>query len=205
MNLAEVIQRGTAAARPAATAVPSGCIYYSTDTATTDRSNGTTWETIADAGTGGASDWEFTLTKSADQTVTNSDVLVDATDLLKAVLANEVWLFEFAIAYSGTNASADYKWALNCSAGTMTGCAIQACLSTANAAQTTGVAFNASANAGTASGTDAVSGIRPLWIRAILVFTTNCNFTFQFAQNVTTAAQSVTTKQNSIMRCKKIM
>lgn len=48
-RLQDVIQRGTAAARPLATAVAPGTLYYSTDTVTTDRSNGTIWETFADA------------------------------------------------------------------------------------------------------------------------------------------------------------
>src|SRR5882672_6877439 len=39
-RLQDVIQRGTAAARPLATAVAPGTLYYSTDTATTDRSGG---------------------------------------------------------------------------------------------------------------------------------------------------------------------
>lgn len=49
-RLQDVILRGTAAARPAATAVAPGTLYYSTDTQATDRSNGTTWETYSDAG-----------------------------------------------------------------------------------------------------------------------------------------------------------
>lgn len=48
-RLQDVIQRGLAAARPLATAVADGTLYYSTDTATTDRSNGTTWQTYADS------------------------------------------------------------------------------------------------------------------------------------------------------------
>lgn len=49
-RLQDVIQRGLAAARPLATAVAPGTLYYSTDTATTDRSDGTTWATYADGG-----------------------------------------------------------------------------------------------------------------------------------------------------------
>jgi hypothetical protein len=47
-RLQDVIQRGTSAARPAATTVAPGTVYYSTDLSTTDRSDGTTWQTIAD-------------------------------------------------------------------------------------------------------------------------------------------------------------
>jgi len=51
-RLQDVILRGTAAARPLATAVSVGTLYYSTDTATTDRSTGLVWETYADANSG---------------------------------------------------------------------------------------------------------------------------------------------------------
>lgn len=50
MNLEDVIRRGLAAARPVATSVPAGTLYYSTDTATTDRSTGLVWETYSDIG-----------------------------------------------------------------------------------------------------------------------------------------------------------
>lgn len=48
-RLQDVILRGTSGARPLATAVSVGTLYYSTDTATTDRSDGTNWQTYADA------------------------------------------------------------------------------------------------------------------------------------------------------------
>lgn len=54
-RLQDVILRGTAAARPLATAVAPGTLYYSTDTVTTDRSTGAVWETYADSGAGAAS------------------------------------------------------------------------------------------------------------------------------------------------------
>lgn len=53
-RLQDVILRGTSGARPLATAVAPGTLYYSTDTSTTDRSDGTTWDTYADGGGVGA-------------------------------------------------------------------------------------------------------------------------------------------------------
>src|SRR5213596_2274111 len=53
-RLQDVILRGLAAARPLATAVAPGTLYDSSDTATTDRSTGTAWETYADTGAAGA-------------------------------------------------------------------------------------------------------------------------------------------------------
>jgi hypothetical protein len=51
-RLQDVILRGLAASQPLATAVAPGTLYYSTDTAVTERSDGTTWEDYSDAGAG---------------------------------------------------------------------------------------------------------------------------------------------------------
>lgn len=61
-RLQDVILRGTSGARPAANTVAPGTLYYSTDTATTDRSDGVNWQTYADTGGGAAS---VTVTKLA--------------------------------------------------------------------------------------------------------------------------------------------
>lgn len=50
-RLQDVIQRGLAASKPAATTVAPGTLYYNTDTQITERSDGTTWESYSDAGT----------------------------------------------------------------------------------------------------------------------------------------------------------
>lgn len=63
-RLQDVILRGTAGARPLATAVSAGTLYYSTDTATTDRSNGTIWQTYADSGGSGGTSSGITLLPS---------------------------------------------------------------------------------------------------------------------------------------------
>lgn len=49
-RLQDVLLRGLAASRPAATTVANGTLYYSTDTSTTDQSDGATWSTFADGG-----------------------------------------------------------------------------------------------------------------------------------------------------------
>ncbi len=48
-RLQDVIQRGTAASRPLATAVAPGTLYFSTDTAIIERSDGTTWQAYSAA------------------------------------------------------------------------------------------------------------------------------------------------------------
>jgi len=52
-RLQDVILRGTSGARPLATTVAPGTLYYSTDLQTTERSSGSAWETYADTGGGG--------------------------------------------------------------------------------------------------------------------------------------------------------
>jgi hypothetical protein len=51
MRLQDVIQRGTTAAKPAATTVPTGTLYNDTTLNNLQRSNGTTWDVFAGAGT----------------------------------------------------------------------------------------------------------------------------------------------------------
>lgn len=54
-RLQDVLLRGTLAARPLATEVAKGTLYYSTDVQQTHQSDGTTWDTYTDAGGGGSS------------------------------------------------------------------------------------------------------------------------------------------------------
>lgn len=51
-RLQDVILRGLAAAKPVATAVAPGTLYHSSDTFTTERSDGTIWEDYSDSGGG---------------------------------------------------------------------------------------------------------------------------------------------------------
>jgi hypothetical protein len=52
-RLQDVILRGLASTKPLATTVAPGTLFYSTDVQTTERSNGTIWESYTDAGGGG--------------------------------------------------------------------------------------------------------------------------------------------------------
>lgn len=53
MNLEDILLRGLASARPLASAVPEGTLYYSTDTAVTEQSRGSAWVTYSDSGSAG--------------------------------------------------------------------------------------------------------------------------------------------------------
>lgn len=53
-RLQDVILRGTSAAKPLATAVANGTLYYSTDLGITEQSDGTNWNDYTDGGGGTA-------------------------------------------------------------------------------------------------------------------------------------------------------
>lgn len=58
MRVSEIIQRGTLASRPAATAVVTGALYFDTTNSILYRSNGTSWESVEGAsGGGGGGSW----------------------------------------------------------------------------------------------------------------------------------------------------
>lgn len=89
MNLAEVIQRGVAASRPGATTVPIGTIYFSSDTLVTERSNGTTWDSISDGGA------------LADNAVTTAKIINDAVTYAKIQNVTDIRLLGRAAGSAG--------------------------------------------------------------------------------------------------------
>lgn len=64
-------------------------------------SDGARWATVGD--------WDQTVTKTANQTVTNNATLQNDTQLVAALLTNSVYLVEFVIIYSGNDTTGDYK------------------------------------------------------------------------------------------------
>jgi hypothetical protein len=137
-RLQDVILRGTAAARPAATAVAPGTLYYSTDTNTTDRcaDTGLTWETYADGGTGSAAVpntglCQGRLTTETGVAVSTSDRTAQATIYYTPYEGNRVALYsgsawaEFALterslALSGLTSGKNYDVFLYNNSGTLT-------------------------------------------------------------------------------------
>lgn len=86
--LSDVIQRGTRAAQPAGNTVPAGTIYYVTDETVTERSTGSAWEDISDAGGGGGGgDWTLVM-KTTDESVQSDTTLSNDTDLKFTMSAN---------------------------------------------------------------------------------------------------------------------
>jgi hypothetical protein len=82
MRLDEVILRDTRANQPAAATSNSGFIYYVTDENVTERSNGTTWEDISDAGAGAVDSDDVTYTPT---TLADWDSAADPGDVEQAL------------------------------------------------------------------------------------------------------------------------
>ena len=158
------------------------------------------------AAAGADSEWTETDTQAADQDVTNSTTLVDATSLSIAVVANEVWLIEVLLLYSGDNGSNDFKFGFAVSAGTMTG--VHQCLGLGS---TDVVADQTSSGAGATTGalnlgvSGTITTPRVAIIKGMYLVSSNSNLTFQFAQLVAAPATSVRVLAGTIMRGKRVI
>lgn len=97
-----ILLSGTAAARPAATAVPIGTEYYATDTAARWKSDGSTW--IANSGSAGAA-----VIAAASVTLTNAQVLALPSTPIQTLAAPGAGLIRIPIlAVVNLNWTADY-------------------------------------------------------------------------------------------------
>lgn len=157
-------------------------------------------------GAAGAVEWTTTVVKSIDQDVTNSITLVNDSELLLAVIANEVWLIELLVLYSGTDATGDLLWDVAVSAGVMEGALHYTGLTTGNLIISAGVALAGVANGvDIGNGTLAAHGMRPLRITGFIVFSATGTFTFRFAQNNAGVGTVARCRAGSILRAKKIL
>lgn len=156
---------------------------------------------------GGGSDWTTTLVKSGNQDVLNSNVLVNATDLTIAVLANEVWMFEAFAVYSGDSVAADFKVAFAVSAGLMNANTLWLGFNVSDAAANNlGSALAAAVTSSVALGVSASVGTaRIARGQCITTFSANGNFTLQFAQQTASPGNNARMWAGSILRGKKII
>jgi hypothetical protein len=132
-----VILRGTAAARPAATTVAPGTLYFSTDTGTTARcaDTGLTWEDYSDVGTSSSVPntglCQGRLTTETGVAISTSDRTAQSTIYFTPYLGNRVALYsgsawaEFALtekslALSGLTSGKNYDVFLYNNSGTLT-------------------------------------------------------------------------------------
>jgi len=79
-NLEDVLLRGTRAAQPLATAVPSGTLYFVTNENVTEQSNGSAWVSYSGAGLGSATFTGLTDTPSSYTGQASKAVSVKATE-----------------------------------------------------------------------------------------------------------------------------
>jgi hypothetical protein len=137
-RLQDVILRGTAAARPAATTLAPGTLYYSTDTSTTDRvaDTGLTWETYSDGGSAVSAVpntglCQGRLTTESGVGVSTSDRTSQSTIYFTPYLGNRVALYsgsawaeytltERSLALSGLTSGKNYDVFLYNNSGTLT-------------------------------------------------------------------------------------
>lgn len=158
-------------------------------------------------GSSGASDWDTTITKSVDDTVTNSATLTNDSELVTgALVSGGVYRLELFIIYSGTSATADYQWQLSLPVPTSGAVGEILGLTTTDAVSlaTLQSGINLYPNGSSSHGTDASSTKRSVVVR--ISFTANAvtAIQFKFAQNTITAANSVKTYAGSYMRFKKV-
>ena len=117
--------------------------------------NGTAWSNIGD----GNDQTQIIVRKTTDQSVTNSTVLVNDTQLSMNIGANEQWVIQYNLSANGPTA-ADFKFAVTAPAGATCSMA---------AYDPEGATAQANIGCGVASGLIAASGVDdPLWVSVII-------------------------------------
>lgn len=184
-KLEEILLQGLASARPAATAVGTGSLYFSTDTEIIEQSDGAVWSPYSGVGSG-SSYWTTELTQAADQDV-DGTTLTDSTNLQLAVTAGDVWHILLVILYSADGATNDFLWDVAVSTGNMSGNGWHNCMNGSDTANIAGLGFAEITNGtNVVAGTAAAHGIRAFQAEFTLRFSANGTFTFRFAENTST-------------------
>jgi hypothetical protein len=155
-----------------------------------------------------SSDWDQTITKSVDQTVTNSATLTNDTELVVALAANAVYVAEFFVIYSGNDIGGDYKWQFT---GPW-GMAQQATGFYYSLGPTLTQVFLGSLGAvgawppssGVTTGTDAAHTQFVVHGRLVMVTNAAANLQYQFSQNSAIAAKEAKTYAGSTLRIKRL-
>lgn len=159
---------------------------------------------------GGASEWDGIITKAINDTVTGTNALTNDSELVTAALVSGgVYKIEFAIVYSGTSAAADYRCQFAVAAAV--GSDVMGNWTVVG----TGLLFSSTGSLGSTTtfpnavigaGTDAGGAGTKNTIMGAFTITVNATtpIQFKFAQNTTTAANSVTTYAGSYLKIKRL-
>jgi hypothetical protein len=129
----DIIQRGTRAAQPLATAVDVGVLYYVTDELVTERSNGTVWGTYSDGGASAGVVLNHIsngrLTTETGVPISTSDRTAQSTIFFTPYQGNKIALYdtadwnivsftELSLALSGLTTASNYDVFLDYNGGT---------------------------------------------------------------------------------------
>lgn len=156
----------------------------------------------------GSTEWDVIVVKPSDQDVTNSNTLTDDTALQLSVASGDVWSVRFEIIYAGTDASADYKYAVVVSSGTMHGFYQSVFTYSFNDAAASGSGAtrigDVSATTGLTAGTDGSGGKRIGTFVAYITFSATGTFKWQFAQSTAVSSTAARTCAGSRLLAKQL-
>ena len=150
--------------------------------------------------------WNY-IVKSANQDVTNNATLQDDTELQFSVVAGGQYMIEMDLVVSASSASADYKFALALSSGTMKAMGVGTCYTVTAVAQVIAITANSSAISTVVPIGGIIGDIDLLMsVKIIYSFTASANaiLKYQFANNAAVASQISRTFKGSILKYKKI-
>lgn len=145
-----------------------------------------------------------TIVKSANQDVTNSNVLVDDTDLQFSVVAGGHYMVEMDIVWSANDATGDYKFDYAVSAGLMFGFGVYwgSGSTTVNSVNAANQLTSADITLQTQSGN--INVIIPMKISITIFLDSNATFSYRFANAAAGAGRISRTWKGSILKYKRL-
>ena len=156
-------------------------------------------------GTQGSNSFDINIKKASDQTVTNNTTLQNDSALSFSVSAGEVWYVQLLLAYSGNNATGDYKcdFTFPSSSGWVSYVSDNTAADAINVS--TGIRLAAATNlTSIVLGTDAADTPRMMSLQMMLRPTANGTVQFRFANSVAAAGRTSTTRAGSILHATKL-